>query len=447
MGIILGGLVLRIAVFLVYRPWDPQVQAESVVINDALAYHQLAACILERASFCYNAVRVPGYPAFIALVYGLVGLHPWAVLLANTAVSLATVAVSYKLGQLLFSKRIGLAAAELIATDPAHIFLPMDMYSDVLFSFLFLCSFYFLCRGLLDQRYRDFAVSGVLMGMAALVRPIAQYYWLIPVALAMIWPIAPLARRLTWAALLGLSLLLVLSPWLARNYFLYDEVSLSWLPGQNLLFWQVGDARAMSTGQSPEAVRDELMAVAVSRGYSPAAHGTVFDSNDVNPFKAEKVAKEVARELILADPMTFASSFVRGMFRTWTRVSSVPMAKKLGLVSSVDTAPNAPRTVAVTIVGVIGGLLLGAHLLCFAFGLVALMTRPSKQIILVGGLFVVTMLYFTLAAGVLGDTRFRLPFSPLYLTIGAILLDRMFIRGMPHEWRIRLASTGLPSRI
>ncbi len=56
---------------------------------DALGYHQLAVNLLEHGAFSIStapplqpdAIRTPGYPAFIALVYLIFGVSPQAVLL------------------------------------------------------------------------------------------------------------------------------------------------------------------------------------------------------------------------------------------------------------------------------------------------------------------------------------------------------------------------------
>jgi 4-amino-4-deoxy-L-arabinose transferase-like glycosyltransferase len=428
--VLLGALALRLIVYLVYRPWDPAVEANSAVAlpGDSVAYHQLALCILEQSSFCNNAYRTPGYPAFIAMVYAAFGIRPWVVLLAQVVVSLATVLLTFKLGELVFSRRVGVVAAVLVAIDPGQVFFALDMLSDVLFACLFLGSVYFYLRGLMQHRLIDLAACGLLLGAAVLVRPIAQYYWAVLVVFALLWPLGPWATRLKGAAVVVAVLLAVIGPWMARNHALYDTARLSWLPGQNLLFWQVANARAENQGTSREVVSAQLKAVAAARGYSPAAEETIHATADDNPFLGEAIARTIALEHIRSDPVAFAQGYARGVLRLWTRVGATPMAEKLGLAPRQDgssAAPAARRNVATTLLGLVALGLLVANYLLFVGGLFALRAWPHRMI---AALFVVTMLYFSLATGVLGDVRFRLPFSPLFMLIGAVWASQLLSR-------------------
>ena len=71
------------------------------------------------------------------------------------------------------------------------------------------------------------------------------------------------------------------------------------------------------------------------------------------------------------------------------------------------------------------GALLAANYILALLGLIVLLNH-QKLITLM--LFVGLMVYFTLATGVLGYARFRVPFAPFYIIIGAVFVDFYLIR-------------------
>src|SRR5580700_183546 len=133
--VLLTAFMIRALVFLVSRPWDSRVVTEHILRpdSDALYYHNLALCIVNKFTLCGDTFRTPGYPSFIALFYYLFGAKPWIVLFAQIFVDLVTIYFVSKIGTILFSRRAGIIAALFMAVDPTAIFFNADMYSDSLF--------------------------------------------------------------------------------------------------------------------------------------------------------------------------------------------------------------------------------------------------------------------------------------------------------------------------
>ncbi len=74
-------LALRVALFLLARPWDDEVLRNTILVTDAGGYHTLALGILQSGSFAtFGAFRTPVYLAFVSAVYSVVGIKPWDVL-------------------------------------------------------------------------------------------------------------------------------------------------------------------------------------------------------------------------------------------------------------------------------------------------------------------------------------------------------------------------------
>lgn len=428
--IFLVAFVLRLTVFLLFRPWDIQVVQASIITLDARQYHTLANCIVDHFTFCGNAFRTPGYPFFIAIFYALFGAKPWVVLFAQIFVDLVKIYYVLKIGEMVFSRRVGIIAAIFLAIDPNSIFLTASLISDTLFAMLLSAFMYFYLRGLRLWEGRDFLIAGGLLALSVFVRPVAQYYFWILLIFTLLWPAKNLIFKAKYGLLYGLAFAITISPWLYRNYTLYDTVKMSSIQGEVLLFWQVAYTQGWETHQSRETVADEFMEQAKALGYS----------TDGNPFANEAIAQKLAIDYIKTHPLIFASRWINGMINTYTNLSTTIIARKLGLIPTQlpqDSFVNATKDKLISnffqmksLLEITSGLivlvLLLINYLMFLLGAYSLIRQQQQLAIFV--LFIVSIMYFTVTGGTMGLARYKLPIEPLYLLIGAVYIDQFLNR-------------------
>jgi 4-amino-4-deoxy-L-arabinose transferase-like glycosyltransferase len=426
-----AAFVLRVAVFLVFRPWDPQVEAGTVLLHDAARYHRLALCLIDTLTFCGETFRTPGYPFFVAIVYKLFVARPWVALLAQMTVDLATIYFVFKIGETTFSKRAGLVAAAFLAIDPNLLFSASSLDSDDLFVACLMAAMYFYLRGA-DQagRHWSLAIAGGMLGMTILIRPVAQYYAFLLLCVVPMWSKASLLNGIKCAVVFGAACAITIGPWVYRNYRLYDSAKISTVQGTNLLFWQVAYTRAWETHRPGDAVIPELMAQARALGYR----------DDGNPFANEKIAQIVAVHYIKSHPRAYASRWLSGMLHTYTNLGTAEMAAKLGwtptrfpvenmfatesesgLVAKFFQLKSLPEIA----IGLAVMVLLLTNSFLFVLGAVVLARNRRWSVL---GLFVLSILYFTVTAGPIGLARFRMPITPFYLLIGAVYVDEFLNR-------------------
>lgn len=427
--IFIVAFVLRLTVFLLFRPWDVQVQTESILDGDAPEYHRLAECIANHFTFCGDTFRTPGYPFFIAVFYAFFGAKPWVVLFAQILVDLVTIFYVLRIGEMIFSKRVGMIAATFLAINPNSIFATASLYSDSLFVTFLSAFLYFYLRGLKLGESRSFLIAGGLLGLAVLVRPVAQYYFLVLLFFALLWPARNLATKLKWGLLYALAFTITISPWLYRNYTLYHTVKLSSVQGETLLFWQVGYTRGWETHQPRETVAAEFKSQAKALGYSESS----------NPFANESIAQELALQYIKTHPVVFASRWVKGMINTYTNLGTADMVNKLGLTPTQlpgDVFVNEKGLKLVSLffrtkslAEIASGLIVLALLLMnystFLLGAYVLMRRHQLAIF---ALFVGSIVFFTIPGGPMGLARYKLPCEPFYLLVGAVYIDQFLNR-------------------
>lgn len=425
-----AALAARLILFLLFQPWTDHVVADSVIVDDAAQYHRLAECIVAGLGFCGDAFRTPGYPSFIAVFYAVFGTEPWPVLLAQAFLDLVSMGLILKIGQLVFTERVGLIAAALFAFDPNTLFATTALLTETLFVALLLAGFYCYLRALLKNELGGALLGGALLALTTLVRPVAEYFFLLLIAFAIVWGVQAFKLRLRAVTLLSLAFAATIAPWVYRNHALYDTASLSSIQGENLLFWQVTYARAWETGRSAESVEAEFRSEAAARGYT----------ENGNPFENAAIAQDIAVEYIVAHPWVYASRLITGILHTFTNLGTAGIVKTLGftptylppdVMSSSESEWQLVATFFTTkspieiAVGMLVLAVLAAHYLAFLLGATFLLTLRRFAIL---ALFCMAIGYFAATGGPIGLARFRLPITPFYLLVGSLFIDQMVQR-------------------
>jgi hypothetical protein len=162
-----------------------------------------------------EALRTPGYPAYLAAVQA-VGLPLGAALALQCLMSAAVVLMAYVAANQLFrSRAAGLAAAAILAVHPGDVVGPNLLLTETLFGLLLLAGVVCVLSGLNRARLWPVWVGGLALGAATLVRPVGL---LVAPALGL-WLV--LRRRDRWgawaAAALVAAAMLPAGLWAARN--------------------------------------------------------------------------------------------------------------------------------------------------------------------------------------------------------------------------------------
>ena len=238
----LAGLALRL--FLVLR--------FPTLTDDSAIYEELARNWLDAHIYGFSYanrlipsdIRVPGYPAFLILVYLLIGRGERAIVLAQAILDLGSCFLVASFAAFLapstYRRRIALLALWLAATCPFIANYAAAPLTEVLATFLSAAVILALTWGFItidqiDQPYDacspsfqwvPWLAAGLLAGLGTLVRPETPLLLAsLAVVLAIRW-----RRRADWGKLLrigmltGVGLVLPLMPWAARNAVRLHEV-------------------------------------------------------------------------------------------------------------------------------------------------------------------------------------------------------------------------------
>lgn len=163
--------------------------------------------------------RTPGYPLFLALFF-LAGAPLVVVGIAQYLLAAAVAAFTYTLGKRVFSERAAFWAALFFAIEPYGAFWSNKIASENLFSLLFVPGLLLLILYVKTLRPKPLYCAALLMGLGALVRPVAVYLFLalLPLTLGfVVWSWKAHRERLKHVAVGVLVFLAVFSPWIIRN--------------------------------------------------------------------------------------------------------------------------------------------------------------------------------------------------------------------------------------
>lgn len=260
-------LAVRLTAYLVVLSHDP----ECMMAPDTPSYENTALAFVETGRFAVSpdqpdlpqTIRTPGYPAFIALIYAVVGQDRTAVVIVQIVLSVATVAAMYWLTRTVGFPRCALLVVVLAALDVVSFVYCQILLAETLFTFLLVVGAIGGARALVDQQPKAgwVVLLGLALALGTLVRPIS-YYLVVPVAIGF-FVVGTVTRRTLMARLTTVSLILLPSlvlvgGWQLRNRLVTGSAEFTHIRGLNLLFCTGADIVARRDGISLDEARAKL---------------------------------------------------------------------------------------------------------------------------------------------------------------------------------------------
>lgn len=216
MIIAVAGLLLRLALWWFNHDSPPQA-------GDAQDYDGIATRLVERGEFVSQSgrptsIRPPLYPAFVASIYRLAGVHNYAAVYAiQSLLNLATTWLVYRLGSAAYDRRVGAYAAVIFGFYPTFLAYEHLLLTEVLGTFLLTAATLSLILGRSRTDWRLAAAAGVLFGLAALTRSATLLLMpFLAVWILFSWP-EKLGRRFAAASIIIAAFAAVIAPWSYRN--------------------------------------------------------------------------------------------------------------------------------------------------------------------------------------------------------------------------------------
>ncbi|MHB8656614.1 MAG: ArnT family glycosyltransferase [Solirubrobacteraceae bacterium] len=379
---IMLGLVVRLLYVLLTQHYAlagdaPEYDAEARLI----AAGHLFWTRLPYGSLHAGAWKAPGYPAWVGFWYWLLGPHPDAVRLIQIPLGAVTIVLGWLLARRLFSPRVAIAAAFVLALYPLAWQYEELLYPEALATPITLAILTVVLTRAPSRRTA--VLSGVLLGVSLLIRPSGEF--LLLGALVAWWVAAGFRQAVVLTVLAAGVAVLVVSPWAIRNAIvMHGFVPVS-----------MQDAALYGTF-NPQSASDSVFPYAWRR-----APGDVADLLDprhpLSDVKLRSALINRGETYIKHHPASVISAFFwNGLSRLW----DIRRRSR-----SLVEVPYEGRSRLVTNLG------LDAYLVLLPLALVGLWRARRRRAIVLGVLAVAlgSSVIFTVEGG----TRYRAPLEPL----------------------------------
>ena len=311
-------------------------------------------------------MRVPGYPAFLAAIFALLGRGTRAVMLAQVGVDLATcllvALIAARLAPPLSRRRVALAGLWIAALCPFTANYTAVILTETLATFLTTLAILVLLEtelgapsdsGFPAGYWRPWILGGIIVGFGTLVRPETPLLLLAAgLVLVVKWRRPADWQKLIRATLLlGAGLMLPLLPWAARNWRVLHKVQFlaphySELPGEfaplgfnawtNTWLWRFRDVYLVTWKLDVEPISmDDIPSPAFDSSQERERLGEIFDRYNNTLTWSQEQDRElgsIARERTARHPLRtyFKVPVLRSLAMWFTpRVELLPLSGNL----------------------------------------------------------------------------------------------------------------------
>jgi len=229
-------------------------------------YYELSQNIMDGNGFSFdveppyrpNPLRPPVWPYVIAGTVSLGGY--WLVLVIELLMGSLIPVFGFVLARRIFDERVGKWAGIFMAIEPYSILLSFILYTETCFTFFFLLSLIHLFRFIDSKEVIQGVLSGLILGLAILVKPTVQFFpILIPLFLLIAWH-KNLTKGLVMRVLLiGVLAGIVMVPWMYRNKVEFGVWGMSAQPAFNLYVYLVPTVLSIDNGTNFKTELDSFV--------------------------------------------------------------------------------------------------------------------------------------------------------------------------------------------
>jgi len=363
----------------------PDSQEYVAIARNVAAGHGFSAAAT--APFTPDIRRTPVYPAVLApaLVWSGAGLRLAA--LTNVVAGTLTVLATFAIACRLFGPAAALAAALVLALDVSSVSFSVVILTETLFAALVALAVWVLVRPAGQDETATPIGAGVVLGAAALCRPIGVA--LGPAMLPLCaWTGGGRRQILRRYLMLNVAFAAVVALWVLRNWAVAGVPTISSIAAVNLYFHRAVTVQARLEGRDPDDVRHEWEREFAGR------------SDVANEEARAAWLAAAGRRIIVANLGIYLRAAVDGLGRM-ARPDSDEGPRLL------DAAPGTPAGARLLRIG-------WAQLLAvYALAVVGLTASVAGRGVRRAALVVATpLLYFAAMAGPEAYPRFRVPMMP-----------------------------------
>ncbi|HPP86281.1 MAG TPA: hypothetical protein PLM75_00275 [bacterium] len=394
---------------------------------DSGEYKLLSEHILQNWNFnqVFGSFRPPLFPLFLASVRLIFNNYHFALFIQNI-LSLIAIFFIFKLGNIL-SEKIGHLSLFFGAIHLGLIIFANYILTETLFfAFFYAFTYYFLkffVGG--SNNKRDLIISAILLGLSALVRPIAIYLSYFGFLIVFVFTKQSITKRLINSVVFFAIYFFVISPWLLRNKIVYNHFRFTAQGSAHLIGWVVSEIyRYEKNIDINTAMKEQIE-------FWEMKKKSLSDNIKNDPFLIEEEVKKYSKSYILsAKPIFIIKAWTNGIIKNifspatmelpyifemkWTGFHDSP--GKTFLEQGYNWLfKNSNKTYSfILLFGFIGVII---NRIIQLIGLIYLIKQKHYKFVIINLLIV---FYFLMINGPVGMLKYRLPFEPFLLVCSAV---------------------------
>ncbi|MBI4058017.1 glycosyltransferase family 39 protein [Candidatus Microgenomates bacterium] len=354
-----------------------------------------------QAPFELEALRSPGYPAFIAIILTIFRL-PLFISVIQLILAAITGLLIYDIGKDIMKKSFALATAFFFWLNPTVLFYSVVMLSDILFVFIEMLAVWLIWK---RKDLGSHFLAFLLLGFGALVRPAGSYLAII-IAIGLFilmlkdysWK---MATRHILISILGT--ILVVTPWMFRNYLAFETFRISSIGPYTLLFYDM-EALRTKQGFDPETLEAKWL-----KELGVKSHDDIY-----SPIFSARTSKIFKNE-VLASPLDYGIFHIMGSLRFF-------LLSGLSDVLTNTTITDTSTIVTLKWIERIFMALLATLMLLAPF----IAWRKNERVSILLALSLGIALYMALIIGPIPNARYRLAALPFIALPAAYALQSIF---------------------
>ncbi len=407
---------------------------------DSASYLAFAQAILRGQGWTFPEFkRTPAYPLLLTLGLVLFGDHTVGLVMLQVVLATLSVLLTYLIARYFFDETTALAGALLLSINTESITHSIYLLTETFYTFLLLSSSFFLLMSIKARKALPVLLSGFLLGVAILTRPIALYYPVIVVVFILLF----FAKNLKAGFLHGLIFVLAcvtpIIPWVVRNQRLMGLATVSTISSYNLYFYN-----ALSFDASRRDVSEAILIDEYKLRLEKAL--TLKELEDTEANRA-RLASQLGKEIILSDPLRYALNHLKYDLNSLLpdtdlleilgfsvgQNGTLTVLKHQGLIPAIHHYFGAASWMLLLLLPHI--ILLGITYLGCGLA-VYLLLRRRRYLALIW--LAMPVLYGLLLPGAPANPRFRVPVMPFICILAAVGL--LFVARKWLQWGPATAS-------
>lgn len=191
--------------------------------------------------------NAPLYPFVVSLIYMVFGHNHSAVLILQAIIGAISCVLIYLIAKQAFNRNVAVISS-LLATFCINFIIYSAMFlTETLYISLFLLSFFYLFRAIYWLKKLNYIIAGIFAGLAALTRPIIMIFYIF----FFIWGLKK--KFLKGTLFFIISLCMVISTWIIRNYLVYNRfIPITATGGE--IFWYGNHPKATGEYVMPDEI-------------------------------------------------------------------------------------------------------------------------------------------------------------------------------------------------